>query len=86
MPTVSGAPSISALSSFNLSGLDMMHNLVVPLVLIFTIANAITPSLADGGSKFKILSNLGLTSAISGIALLALPVLAETLFKSVAKF
>jgi archaellum biogenesis protein FlaJ (TadC family) len=85
-PTVAGAPSISALSSFNLTGLDMMHNLVVPLVLVFTIANAITPSLADGGSKYKILSNLGLTAAISGLALLALPVLAESLFESVSRF
>jgi archaellum biogenesis protein FlaJ (TadC family) len=86
MPQVSGAPSISSLSSFNLSGLDMMHNLVIPLVLVFTIANAITPSLAEGGSKYKILSNLGMTAAISGISLLALPALAETLFESVAKF
>jgi flagellar protein FlaJ len=86
MPQVPGAPSISSLSSFNLSGLDMMHNLVIPLVLVFTIANAITPSLAEGGSKYKILSNLGMTAAISGISLLALPALAETLFQSVSKF
>jgi len=85
MPTVSGTPSVSAFSSFNLSGLDMMQDMVVPLVLVFTVANAIVPSVADGGSKFKILSNLGITSAISGICLLVLPVLANLLFKSVSQ-
>ena len=59
--------------------------MVIPLVLIFTIANAITPSLAEGGSKYKILSNLGMTAAISGIALLILPVLADSLFTSVSQ-
>lgn len=86
MPTVSGAPQLSSFSSFNLSGLELMHSMVMPLVLIFTIANAIVPSLAEGGSKYKILSNLGMTAAISGLCLLILPELAESVFKSVAQF
>jgi flagellar protein FlaJ len=82
---VSTAPSISSFSSFNLSGLEMMQHLIVPLVIIFTVANAIVPTLAEGGSKYKILSNLGFTSAISGLALLVLPALAQKLFTSVAQ-
>ncbi len=85
MPTVSGVPSFNSLSSFNLSGLELMHQMVLPLVLIFTLANAIVPSLAEGGSKYKILNNLGITAAISGISLLILPVLANTLFTSVSR-
>ena len=85
MPSVPGAPSMSTLSSFNLSGLELMHQLVLPLVLIFTVANAIVPSVADGGSKYKILSNLGITAAISGVCLLVLPALASSLFTSVAQ-
>ncbi|MGD0779887.1 MAG: hypothetical protein ABR954_03780 [Dehalococcoidales bacterium] len=84
MPQVSGAPAMSSFTSFNLSGLEMMQHLVIPLVIIFTVANAIVPALAEGGSKYKILSNLGFTSAISGLALLVLPVLANQLFTSVA--
>jgi flagellar protein FlaJ len=84
LPRVSGAPSISYFSSFNLSGLTMMHNLVLPLVLVFTVANAIVPTMAEGGSKYKILNNLGITGAISGSALLILPALAGALFKSVS--
>ena len=82
MPKVSGAPSMSALTSFNLSGLDLMHSLVLPLVLIFTVANSIVPSLAEGGSKYKVLNNLAITASISGASLLFLPVLADALFKS----
>jgi flagellar protein FlaJ len=84
-PTVSGAPSMSSLTSFNLAGLEIMNSLVVPLVLVFTVANAIVPALAEGGSKYKILGNLGITAAISGACLLLLPALASTLFTSVSQ-
>ncbi len=84
LPQTEGAPALSTLSSFNLSGLELMHQLVMPLVLIFTVANAIVPSLADGGSKYKILYNLGLTAGISGICLLVLPSIANALFATVA--
>lgn len=85
LPSVSGAPTMTSLS-FNLSGLTVMQHLVLPLVIIFTIADAIVPAVADGGSKYKILSNLGITSAISGVCLIILPVLAGAIFKSVAQF
>ena len=85
LPSVSGTPTVSSFSSFNLSGLEILQHLVLPLVLIFTVANAIVPTLAEGGSKYKIFSNLGITSAISGICLLILPVLATQLFTSVSR-
>jgi archaellum biogenesis protein FlaJ (TadC family) len=77
---------MSSFTSFNLSGLEVMQHLILPLVVIFTIANAIVPALAEGGSKYKIFSNLGITAAISGVALLILPVLASQLFVSVSQF
>jgi archaellum biogenesis protein FlaJ (TadC family) len=86
LPTIGGAPPMASFSSFNLSGLTVMQHLVLPLVLIFTVANAIVPAVAEGGSKYKILSNLGITAAISGAALLILPVLASSLFTSVSHF
>ena len=83
MPRLSGSPSMGAFASFNLSGLELMHTLILPLVLIFTVANALTPTIADGGSWYKIFSNLSITAAISGASLIFLPALADTLFKSV---
>jgi flagellar protein FlaJ len=84
IPEVAGAPSLSSFTSFNLSGLEIMHGMVVPLVMIFTVANALAPSLAEGGSRYKILNNLAFTAAISGISLLILPKLAEVLFTTVS--
>jgi flagellar protein FlaJ len=86
LPKVSGAPAVTSFSSFNLSGLQIMENLIMPLVLIFTIANALVPTVAEGGSKYKILSNLGITAAISGVALVVLPALARVVFSTVAQF
>lgn len=85
MPNVPGAPSMSSFTTFNTSGLELMHSLIMPLVLVFTVANAIAPSMAEGGSKYKILSGLGMTAAISGISLLILPILADSLFKTASQ-
>jgi flagellar protein FlaJ len=84
LPSVGGGPNMSSFSSFNLTGLGVMQHLVLPLVLIFTVVNAIVPTVAEGGSKYKILSNLAITAAISGIALIVLPAMATKLFESVA--
>ncbi len=84
IPNIENTPNIGAFSGFNLSGLEIMQHLVLPLVIIFTIANAIVPTLAEGGSRLKIFNNLGITAAISGLALLVLPELAQKLFMSVA--
>ena len=83
MPQVSGSPSMGALTSFNVAGLELMHSLVLPLVLIFTVANAVAPSIADGGSWYKILYNLSFTASVSGASLIFLPKIAETLFTSI---
>ncbi len=83
MPSISGAPSMSTFSSFNFSGLELMQTLVLPLVIVFTLANAIAPSIADGGSRYKILYNLGITAGISGISLVLLPIMANMMFSSI---
>ena len=83
MPTISGAPSVGAFTSFNFSGLQLMHSFVMPLVIVFTIANALAPSIADGGSHYKILYNLAITAIISGTSLIFLPSIAGSLFGSV---
>jgi flagellar protein FlaJ len=84
IPAMSGASSVSAFTSFNLEGLEAMHSLIIPLVLIFTVANAVVPSLAEGGSKYKIFNNLSITAVISGFSLILLPKVAGTLFQSVS--
>ncbi len=74
---------MSAFTTFNVSGLELMHSLVLPLVVIFTVTNAIAPGIADGGSWYKIFSNLSITAAMSGACLIFLPPMAGVLFQSV---
>ena len=83
MPKMSGGTSVGAFTSFSFSGLDLLQRLVLPLVLIFTVANALAPIIADGGSRWKIIYNLSLTSSISGASLVLLPKLAAMLFRSI---
>jgi archaeal flagellar protein FlaJ len=79
----SGVGGISAFTSFNIQGMTILHSLVVPLVIIFTVADSLAPFMVEGGSWMKILYNLGIMSAISGIALISLPQIATILFSSV---
>jgi flagellar protein FlaJ len=84
MPTgASGAPGVSAFTSFNIEGMQILHQLVIPLVLIFTIADSLAPYMVEGGSWMKVMYNLGIMAIISGVCLVALPQLAGLLFSSV---
>ena len=83
MPNVTGAPAMNSFTSFNVAGLELMHSLVLPLVVIFTVTNAIAPGIAEGGSWYKIFSNLSITAAISGASLVFLPSMAGMLFTSI---
>jgi flagellar protein FlaJ len=82
MPSVSGA-AMSAFGTFNFAGLQVMHNLVLPLVVIFSIANALAAGIADGGSRYKILYNLAITVGVSGVGLIILPRMAGVLFQTI---
>jgi archaellum biogenesis protein FlaJ (TadC family) len=83
MPDMSGAMTMASLTSFNFAGLEMLHSLLLPLVLVLTISDAAAPSIADGGSRYKFLYNFGFTAMITGFCLVCLPVLAGILFSAV---
>ncbi len=83
IPQISGAPSLGAFTSFNMSGLSTLHSMVLPLVIVFTIANSLAPGVVDGGSWYKILFTLGISCLISGLAMVFLPGVAGMLFSSV---
>lgn len=82
MPAVSGSATMAGFVTFNFAGLELMRSMLLPLVFVFTFSDAIAPSIAEGGSRYKFLYNFGITAAITGASLLTLPALAEMLFKS----
>jgi len=83
MPGGHGTPSVSAFTSFNVAGLEFMQNMVVPLLIVFTLANALAPTIADGGSKWKVLYDLGITGAVSGATVILVPSMAAALFSGI---
>lgn len=83
---IPGASTSSALGgyfSFNFAGLQLLHTLVIPVILVLTAVNAIAPKVVDGGHKCKLFYNLAITMAISGIALIVVPRFADIIFGSV---
>jgi flagellin-like protein len=69
-----GEPGITGLET----AIILIAFVVAAAVFAYTVLSA-------GGSKYKILGNLGLTAAVSGICLLVLPMVAGTLFVSVSQ-
>lgn len=82
MPNLSGG-SMGNFTTFNMGGMDLLQALVIPLVLVFTLANGLAPSIVEGGSKAEALRTMGLTAGVTGMALLALPIMANSLFASI---
>lgn len=74
------APSITSYFSFHFAGLELLHTLIPPVVLVLTVVNALAPKLADGGHNYKLFYNLGVTMAISGLSLGVVPILTDIIF------
>ena len=53
---------------------------IVMVIVILTVANALAPKVAAGGSRLKIVSFLSITCVISGLTLAIVPVLTNALF------
>lgn len=85
MPDLESTPMATSFNTFNYSGIDVMQHMIVPLVLIFTVSNALAPSVADGGSRCKFFYNLAINAVISGVWLATLPGMANMLFESVQR-
>ncbi len=68
---------------FDFETLHLFDRLIVPIVVVFTVVNALAPKIVDGGHNYKILYYVGIMMAISGAGLLCVPKLVELLFGSI---
>ncbi|MBT4512733.1 MAG: hypothetical protein HOC20_11055 [Chloroflexi bacterium] len=84
---IPGASSsaIGGYFSFNFAGLQLLNTLLIPVILVLTVVNALTPKVVDGGHKFKLFYNLSITMSISGIAMIMVPHFAIMIFGSVGR-
>lgn len=85
---IPGAASSSAIGgyfSFNFAGLELLKTMLIPVIMVLTVVNALTPKVVDGGHKCKFFYNLSITMAISGLALILVPRFAVIIFGSVGQ-
>lgn len=60
--------------------LDLLYNFTFATVIIFTIANASVIGIADGGSRYKLFFYGTMTSMLSGLIIIFLPILVGNVF------
>ena len=71
------------LMTFGQVNMTLIHILVTVVVLVLTGANAYAPKAADGGHTLKIAYNLSIMLLITGALMLAVPMLAISLFSTI---
>jgi archaeal flagellar protein FlaJ len=85
LPKTDNSGTLPGLSSFGLFGqtssyLGLLHFMVLTVILILTVANALSIHFVNGGHILKFLFYLAITSAISGAVLVLVPQIVNTIF------
>ncbi|MBI4304213.1 MAG: archaellar assembly protein FlaJ [Chloroflexi bacterium] len=77
-----GGLTMIPLGIFNFDDADMqlLRWILIPVIMIMSVANAWAPKAAEGGHNHKFFFFLGVTLAISGLVLLTVPELAKMIF------
>jgi archaeal flagellar protein FlaJ len=86
MPKSDTSGALPNLPEFGLFGqsaayLGLLHFMVLTVILILTVANALSIHFVNGGHNLKILFYLGITAAISGGVLIIVPQVVNLIFK-----
>jgi flagellar protein FlaJ len=84
----SGAlPNLPSFGLFNQSSnyLGLLHFMVLTVVLILTVANALSIHFVNGGHILKMLFSLAITTAISGGVLIIVPQIVNVIFNPMLK-
>lgn len=83
---VPGGPgaALGSVLAFNLDNLTFLRNSMVPVLLSLAAANALAPKISDGGYSLTLFFYLGMTSILSGVAMVIAPVLAHVIFGAAA--
>ncbi len=69
--------------SFNFGSVHLLEVLVLPCILVLSVANAFAINAADGGNRYKIFVYLGVTLGLSGVGLVIVPMLADRIFTTI---
>jgi flagellar protein FlaJ len=79
---VPGGPgaALGSVLAFNLDNLAFLRNSMVPVLLVLAVVNALAPKIAEGGYALTLFFYLGITTILSGVAMVVAPVLASVIF------
>lgn len=66
--------------NFNPGDIQMLRMILIPTLVIFSIANASAPIVTEGGHRYRFFYFLGITLAVSGMSLLVVPPAIRWLF------
>ncbi len=72
--------AMGSILSFNFQNLEFLRWLIVPVIIVLSVINAVTPKVADGGYSHKFFFYLGATLFTAGVSLVAAPKLASIIF------
>ena len=73
------AASVPGMDIFQSQDLTLITAMITMVILVLTVANAMAPKFAAGGHNLKIAATLGVTCAISGINMVLVPRVANSL-------
>ncbi len=80
MSVPSGGELSGGLNAFGIQDMSLVSFMIVLVITILTIANALAPKFAAGGSNLKIFSFLSIMCIVSGVMFGAVPFLTSVLF------
>ncbi|MBI4287311.1 MAG: archaellar assembly protein FlaJ [Chloroflexi bacterium] len=66
--------------SFSSADVQMLRFILIPTLILFSLANAFAPLVTDGGHKYRFFFFVGITLAIAGANLLGVPAAVKMLF------
>ena len=68
--------------SFSFQGVHLLETLTLPCILVMSVTTAFAVKAADGGNNYKLFCYLAVTLGMSGIGLVAVPILVDNIFTS----
>lgn len=66
--------------TFNFQNMEFLRALIIPVIILLSIVNAITPKVVDGGYSHKFFFYLGATLFTTGMSLVLAPKLAAMIY------
>jgi flagellar protein FlaJ len=69
--------------SFSFEGVRVLETLALPCIIVLSVTTAVAIKAADGGNMYKLCGYLAVTLGLSGLGLVVVPMLVDSIFTSI---